>query len=241
MFVMTHPFLANIMTGARCCGHPEVPVWAPGIPLAGCGMSGFAGRDPPATVLAMESRTILLLHPMTGVLIALYRALEADGVRALPARSAAAAFKLLGREPVDAVLCGQELGGVRGTDFLLRVRDRYPDVARLLFAGRADIETMAAAINHGAICKLLVQPWDDRELRAQLAAALKDRDQTAAQRRLAERLSAALLNIAAANAVIETPHGEATQSTLHLRAALERASHALEGAWRAVTPEHIGG
>jgi two-component system response regulator HupR/HoxA len=49
--------------------------------------------------------------------------------------SAAEARKVLERELVDVVLCDDQMPGERGRDFLEFVRERWPEVRRLLHTG----------------------------------------------------------------------------------------------------------
>jgi DNA-binding NtrC family response regulator len=70
----------------------------------------------------------------------------------------------------------------KGTDFLGRVKASYPETVRLILSGYADIDTVTAAINVGAVHRFMTKPWNDDELRdavreaMRLARAGADRD-----------------------------------------------------------------
>lgn len=60
-----------------------------------------------------------------------------------------------------------------GTEFFSAVKQMYPDTIRLVLSGYTDLKSVTDAINHGAIYKFLTKPWDDEELRAEIAEAFR--------------------------------------------------------------------
>ena len=51
-----------------------------------------------------------------------------------------------------------------GTQFLELVKQRWPDVVRLLLTGYADIGSTIGAINRGEIYRYITKPWDDNDI-----------------------------------------------------------------------------
>lgn len=80
-------------------------------------------------------------------------------------------LKLLEREEVHIVMTDQRMPEMTGVEFLQRLRDRYPDVVRLLFTGYADIHAVIDAINQGNVFRYVTKPWDTGELQAVLRQA----------------------------------------------------------------------
>jgi HD-GYP domain-containing protein (c-di-GMP phosphodiesterase class II) len=58
-----------------------------------------------------------------------------------------------------------------GVDFLAGVRERFPDVVRMMLTGYTEINVAVDAINRGEIYRLITKPWNDDELRATLRQA----------------------------------------------------------------------
>jgi putative nucleotidyltransferase with HDIG domain len=51
-----------------------------------------------------------------------------------------------------------------GAEFLEKVRERSPDIVRILLTGHSDLSSTIDAINKGAIYRYLSKPWDDQEV-----------------------------------------------------------------------------
>ncbi|MDC8756887.1 EAL domain-containing protein [Janthinobacterium fluminis] len=132
-----------------------------------------AARPAPAAALAGPRRTLLLVDDEAHVLTALRRLLRQDGYQILAARSAAEGFALLALHPVHVILCDQRMPGMRGTVFLDRVKDMYPDTFRIVLSGYTDLESIMEAINRGAIYRFYTKPWDNKVLRENIREAFR--------------------------------------------------------------------
>lgn len=77
-------------------------------------------------------------------------------------------------EPFAVVLSDMRMPNMGGVEFLAIVREKYPDTARLMLTGQADIESMIDAINLGQITRFLVKPcpWGTVEAALHDAAEL---------------------------------------------------------------------
>lgn len=51
-----------------------------------------------------------------------------------------------------------------GVEFLCLVKERYPDVVRMVLSGYADLQSVTDAVNEGAVYKFMTKPWDDEQL-----------------------------------------------------------------------------
>jgi FixJ family two-component response regulator len=95
---------------------------------------------------------------------------------------------------VQVVFSDQRMPGIRGTDFLRKVREQYPDTVRCIMSGYAEMESVVAAINDGNVYRFIAKPWNDEELTkvvdecVQLAADIAARKFSVAD--LARRASA---------------------------------------------------
>lgn len=121
---------------------------------------------PPPTdaAAAPASATLLFVDDEPAILSALRRLFRPLGYRILLAESGDAALEVLAREPVDLVLSDMRMPGMNGAQLQQIVCQRWPDVARLLLTGYADISSTIAAINQGEIQRYIAKPWDDQEL-----------------------------------------------------------------------------
>lgn len=127
--------------------------------------SPSAAHPPPvAPDAAPAVATLLFVDDEPAILSALRRLFRPLGYRILLAESGAAALELLARESVDLVLSDMRMPGMNGAQLQQTICQRWPDVARLLLTGYADIGSTIAAINQGEIQRYIAKPWDDQEL-----------------------------------------------------------------------------
>ena len=125
------------------------------------------------TTITLQSseRTVLILDDEEHVRAALYRTLRRDGYLVLSADSLDTAVGFVHDHHPGVVISDFRMPEIVGTDFLARVRDRYPDTMRILLSAQADEEAVSRAIATGAVHKLVEKPWNDEELRAIVRSA----------------------------------------------------------------------
>jgi two-component system, probable response regulator PhcQ len=101
------------------------------------------------------------------------KAFEKD-FRVLTARSVDEAFKLIEQEAstIAIVITDQRMPGKTGVELLSFLRQRHPQVIRILTTAYSELNSAIQAVNNGAIYKYIVKPWDINELRLTLMRAL---------------------------------------------------------------------
>ncbi len=95
--------------------------------------------------------------------------------RILAAGDADAALCALERNPVDVILCDQRMPGRSGVDFLKDVRDRWPDIVRIVISAYADSEEIIAGVNDAGIYQYVLKPWVPDHLLATVRGAAETR------------------------------------------------------------------
>ena len=116
-------------------------------------------------------RILLLVDDEAAILDALLRAFRRSGYRIITVKDGDAALKTLKKHPVAVVLSDHRMPRMTGTELMAQIKRDYPDTVRMLLSGYADLDTVMAAINTGAVYKFLEKPFNDDELRAQVADA----------------------------------------------------------------------
>jgi len=89
----------------------------------------------------------------------------------LTASGAAEAEAILERDWVHLILCDQRMPGTTGVDFLSRVRERWPDIVRLIISGYTETEDIIAGINQAGIYQYITKPWQPESLLLSVRAA----------------------------------------------------------------------
>ncbi|MDH4394469.1 MAG: response regulator [Limnobacter sp.] len=118
-------------------------------------------------------RHLLLVDDEENVLRSLQRLLRKDGYTLYLANSAQRAFEILAEQPIDVIVSDQRMPEQTGTEFLSKVKEKYPRTVRLMLSGYTEVSSVTDAINEGAIYKFLTKPWDDGQLRANIREAFQ--------------------------------------------------------------------
>lgn len=66
---------------------------------------------------------------------------------------------ILASDWVQIILCDQRMPEVTGVEFLMRVREQWPDVIRIIISGYTDSDDIISAINDAGIYQYLTKPW----------------------------------------------------------------------------------
>ncbi len=90
----------------------------------------------------------------------------------LTANSGKEALQILAESPVDVVVSDERMPGMNGSDLLARVREEYPDTARMILSGQADLKAAVRAINDGQIFRFLLKPCGPEDLAESVQDAL---------------------------------------------------------------------
>jgi signal transduction histidine kinase len=80
------------------------------------------------------------------------------------ATNAVDGFKILERENIKVILSDQRMPGMTGVEFFTKIKDKYPDVLKLILTGYSDIEAVISAINDGQVFRYVTKPWNPNEL-----------------------------------------------------------------------------
>ena len=115
---------------------------------------------------------ILFVDDEVNILKALARLFRIEPVRVYTASSSDEAFAVLEKESIQVVVSDQNMPGVRGVQLLQEIRQRWPDVIRMMLTGYTEMNVAVEAINQGEIYRLITKPWNDEELRAIVRQAL---------------------------------------------------------------------
>jgi len=124
----------------------------------------------------MSDHTILFVDDEVNILKALKRLTRHEPWTVLCASRGAEALETLERSPAQVVVSDQRMPEMSGVDMLQAVRDRYPDVVRMMLTGYTEMNVAVDAINRGEIYRLITKPWNDEELKATIRQAFDHYD-----------------------------------------------------------------
>jgi len=123
-----------------------------------------------------KKRTVLFVDDEPNILKAVQRLLRQEEMEGLCASTGEEALEILGQTPAQVVVTDQRMPQMSGVDLLSAVRERHPEIIRMMMTGFTEIKVAVEAINQGEIYRLITKPWNDDELRATLRQAFEQAD-----------------------------------------------------------------
>lgn len=136
----------------------------------------------------LSKKAILCVDDETNILTSLTRLLRKEEYDVITASSGTQGLLELEKRPVQLVISDQRMPEMTGTEFLQKVKDRYPDTVRVILSGFADFGVIIEAINRGEVYRFLTKPWNDEELKVTLRQCLERYDFLMEKRNLNERI-----------------------------------------------------
>jgi len=85
---------------------------------------------------------------------------------------ASEAFDLIPRHKIAVVVADAMLEGIEGTDFLIAVKEKYPNISTILLTNSQDAKQAIRMINEGQVYRYLVKPFPRESLRLAIEAAV---------------------------------------------------------------------
>lgn len=83
------------------------------------------------------------------------------------------ANRILEREWIQVVLCDQRMPDKTGVEFCSDIRERWPEIVRMIMSGYTDSEDIIAAINEGGIYQYISKPWHPEDVILKLKNAIE--------------------------------------------------------------------
>ena len=99
-----------------------------------------------------------------------------DDIDIFTASGGTEGLKILGLNDIDLVISDMKMPELNGSDFLKYVKNKYPQVLRIMLTAYADISSALDAINKGEVYRFLTKPWNDVDLKITILNALEYSD-----------------------------------------------------------------
>lgn len=128
--------------------------------------------DTPSVEIQKPYR-LLLVDDEPGVLAALRRVFVRENYELHFARNGEEGLKLLESKTIHLVISDFMMPGMTGSEFLSKVRERWPDTIRIMLTGHANTQAVMGSIRDGAVYRFILKPWSDDDLRITIALALE--------------------------------------------------------------------
>ncbi len=132
------------------------------------------------------SHTVLLVDDEPSLLAGLTRVLRKEPYEIMTAGAAEEAAMLLEEHNIDLIISDEEMPGMSGTEFLVRVAQEYPDTVRIVLTGYPTLSAALRAINEGKVYQFLTKPCNEIDLAITIRRALQQKDLLVKSRELLE-------------------------------------------------------
>ncbi|GAB6096449.1 hypothetical protein JCM14469_27020 [Desulfatiferula olefinivorans] len=130
--------------------------------------------------------TVLCVDDEVNILQALKRLLRKENYTLLTASSGEEGLEILAENDVHLVMSDQRMPHMNGTEFLAVIKEKYPDVIRIILTGYTEVDAITDSINRGHIYKFFLKPWNDENLKLEINKALDQYDLIKANRELTQ-------------------------------------------------------
>jgi len=126
---------------------------------------------------------IMFVDDEENILNSLRRVFRREPYEVITCPSAEEALKVLESREVKVLITDQLMPGMKGTELLRVVKQKYPLTIRIVLSGHSDMLDIISAINEGEIYRFLKKPDDLTDLVGTVARAM---EQSHAVRQIAE-------------------------------------------------------
>ncbi len=133
-----------------------------------------------------KTHTVLCVDDEKQILSSLRRLLRKEDFNLLTTSNCKEGLDILEKEDVHLVISDQRMPQMSGTEFLSKVKERYPDTIRIVLTGYTEVDTIRDAINKGNIYKFILKPWNDDNIKNEIKKSLEQYDLIQANRSLNE-------------------------------------------------------
>lgn len=123
-----------------------------------------------------DKTAILCVDDEQKILRLLRLQLTTEGYTVLTALNGAEGLALLEKNHVDLIIADQRMPVMSGSELLRAVRQKYPDIIRIMMSGYSDFDSLVRAVNEGEIFRFISKPWEMKNLSEIIRLALGQRD-----------------------------------------------------------------
>ncbi|NJN64993.1 MAG: response regulator [Acidobacteria bacterium] len=120
-------------------------------------------------------QTVVLVDDEPNVTAALKRRMRNEPYEVLMASSAREALTLFENQRIDLIISDEQMPGMKGSELLALVNQRYPETIRMILTGHASLDSAIRAINEGEIYRFFVKPCNEVDLIFSVRHALQQK------------------------------------------------------------------
>lgn len=116
---------------------------------------------------------LLFVDDEENILKSLKRVFLEENYKIFTATSGEEAIEIIKNNRVHLMITDYKMPNMFGTELLKMVKDKWPEIIRIMLTGYADIQAIMGAVKDGAVYKFITKPWNDEDLRLTISLALQ--------------------------------------------------------------------
>lgn len=151
-----------------------------------------------------DSGDVLFIDDDPMILRAAERALRSSDLQLDVAKSGEQGLQMMEAKSYAAVVADFQMPGLDGIQLLEQVRERWPDIVRILITGHTDFELALQAINRVGLYRFLTKPWNAEDLIATLQQGCAQFELVQSNRRLTSLLETKNSELLQVNKTLES-------------------------------------
>ncbi len=134
--------------------------------------------------MGKRDRIILVVDDEEATRNALARVLESAGYTVHTASGGKEALRMAEEQPIQLVISDYHMPDMTGIELFMLLRERHPNICRIMVTGQADKDVVVRSINDGEVYRFIQKPWDNSVLRVTVHFAFETLALEAENRRL---------------------------------------------------------
>lgn len=124
----------------------------------------------------MSEYGVLILDDEEFILNSLKRILRDAPFKVFPTSDYQKALEIIETEKIKLVMSDQKMPEISGIEFLKIVKEKHPEIIRILFTGFSDMRVVQKAINEGEVYRFITKPLSEEFLKAIIMQAIEHYD-----------------------------------------------------------------
>ena len=119
-----------------------------------------------------KKHTVLCVDDEKKILKSLERLLRREKYKLLTAQSGFEGLEVLREFKAHLIISDHKMPEMSGTEFLKRVRDKFPETIRIILSGSIGDQEIIKAVNERDVHQYFPKPWNDNDLKSEIRRLL---------------------------------------------------------------------
>ncbi|MDY6880314.1 MAG: response regulator [Desulfatiglans sp.] len=121
----------------------------------------------------MDRSNIIIVDDTKDVLSSLQRELRKEPYNVFYASGGEEALTIISENPCKVIISDIKMVKMDGFELLAKVKEKYPDMIRVVLSGHSDVKLILDLVNKGGIYRYLTKPWEAEDIKATIEQCIE--------------------------------------------------------------------